>query len=231
VRKTTIEGDHGQSAPEGADGLDGVRGHGAAGGHGRAGREGTAAEEVGASGQGDVGGQGTAADHGRDLAQARIPGKDAATGDRLLRSWRRLRDVPGGRWVFSRMVGRLAPYTGTIRAYVLELEPGRAVVTLRDRRRVRNHLRSVHAIALANLGELASGLAATAAMPPGVRGIPTFIQIEYRKKARGTLTATGSAALPPVTQPTTANVRADIVDGSGDVVACVLVTWTLERVS
>jgi acyl-coenzyme A thioesterase PaaI-like protein len=151
-------------------------------------------------------------------------------GERLLRAWRRLRDVPGGRWLFSRMVGRMAPYTGSMGALVVQLEPGRAVVTLRDRRRVRNHLRSVHAIALANLGELASGLAATAAMPPGVRGIPTAIRIEYRKKARGLLTATGTAALPPVDAATTADVRADIVDADGDVVACLLVTWTLERV-
>jgi acyl-coenzyme A thioesterase PaaI-like protein len=156
--------------------------------------------------------------------------REAGMGVRLLASWRRFSDVPGGSWLFSRLVGRMAPYTGSIGARVVALEPGRAVVTLRDRRRVRNHLRSVHAIALANLGELASGLAATAAMPAGVRGIPTTIHVDYVKKARGTLTATGLAALPPVSGPTTANVGADIVDADGDVVASVRVTWTLERV-
>lgn len=141
-----------------------------------------------------------------------------------------MRDKPGGRWLFSRMVGRLAPYTGTIRATVLELEPGRAVVELKDRRGVRNHLRSIHAIALANLGELASGLAASAAMPAGVRGIPTAITIEYLHKARGTLTATGTAALPDVTEPVTADVHADIRDRDNVSVAVARVTWKLERV-
>ena len=156
--------------------------------------------------------------------------RDASHGARLLSAWKRLHGRPGGRWLFSRLVGRMAPYTGTLKALVLELEPGRAVVQLKDRHGVRNHLRSVHAIALANLGELASGLAASAAMPAGVRGIPTAITIEYHHKARGTLTATGTAALPDVTEPTTVQVHADIRDAQGKTVTTVRVTWKLERV-
>jgi acyl-coenzyme A thioesterase PaaI-like protein len=157
--------------------------------------------------------------------------QDATHGERLLSAWRRLSGKPGGKWLFSRAVGRMAPYTGSLGARVEALVPGRAVVTLRDRRRVRNHLRSVHAIALANLGELASGLAATAALPAGVRGIPTRIRIDYLKKARGTLTATGLADVPVVTEPTSHEVRADIRDEAGDVVATVVVEWQLERVT
>jgi acyl-coenzyme A thioesterase PaaI-like protein len=129
------------------------------------------------------------------------------------------------------MVGRTAPYSGTIGARVEALEPGRAVLTLRDRRSVRNHLRSVHAIALANLGELASGLAATAAMPAGVRGIPVRITIEYHRKARGTLTAHGTADFPPVTGPTRVEVRAAIDDPAGERVADVTVEWAVEPVA
>lgn len=138
--------------------------------------------------------------------------------------------MPGGRWLFSRAVGRMAPYTGTMGALVEELRPGHARVSLRDRKRVRNHLRSVHAIALANLGELATGLAVTSSMPAGVRGIPVAIHMDYRKKARGTLTCTADAALPEVSEPTSHEVRGDIRDDAGDVVASIRVTWTLERV-
>ncbi|HSJ13412.1 MAG TPA: hotdog fold domain-containing protein [Longimicrobiales bacterium] len=156
--------------------------------------------------------------------------QDAAQGARLLRSWRRLATRPGGRWLFSRLVGRMAPYTGTIGARVLELAPGRAVVRLRDRRAVRNHLRSVHAIALANLGELASGLAVMAGLPAGIRGIPREITIRYLKKARGTLVAHGSAVLPEVTDRADGEGRAEIRNEANELVAEVRVAWELERV-
>jgi acyl-coenzyme A thioesterase PaaI-like protein len=159
--------------------------------------------------------------------------RDAAQGGRLLAAWRRLAPLPGGRWLFSRIVGRMAPYTGTIHARVSHLAPGRAVVLMRDRKRVRNHLRSVHAIALANLGELASGLAATTAMPAGVRGIPVSIRVEYVRKARGPLTAIGSADLADVGpgEHADADAYAEIRDAADDVVATIHVTWRLEHVA
>lgn len=157
--------------------------------------------------------------------------RDAELGARLLSTWTRLSKRRGGAWLFSRLLGRLVPYSGTVKPQVISLEPGRAVLRMADRRGVRNHLRSVHAIALANLGELASGLAAAAAMPAGVRGIPVRITIDYRRKARGTLTAIGSASIPAVHDVAECDVEAVISDASGESVAVVQVHWTLERVS
>ena len=144
---------------------------------------------------------------------------------RLLRdAWRRLAPLPGGRTLFSLMLGRMVPYTGALGARVQELEPGYARIMLRDRRGIRNHLGSIHAVALANLAEVASGLAMLTSLPEGARGIVVHLGIEYLKKARGTLTAECRCS-PPSGREETVTVTADVMDAAGDVVARAEVRW------
>lgn len=142
--------------------------------------------------------------------------------------WRRCSAVPGGPWLFSRLVWFLVPYTATIGANIRELRPGYARVTLRDRRKVRNHLNSIHALALGNLGEMTSGMAAMLALPAGIRSIVTGMNIEYLKKARGTLTAESRPDVPQVvTEPVEMTVHCEITDDAGEVVAKTQVHWRL----
>ncbi len=153
--------------------------------------------------------------------------RGVAPGAALLRLWRRLSPWPGGRWLCSRFIGWQVPYSGTIGADIEQLEPGYARIRLKQRRRVSNHLASVHAIALANLGELASGLAMLAALPPTVRGIVTHLEIDYLKKARGTLLADSRCEVPEIDRDTDCQVEARIRDAGGDEVAVVRVFWRL----
>ena len=103
--------------------------------------------------------------------------------------YRKFARWPGGRWLFSRALCLRVPYFGTIAPRLTTLEPGRCEATIADRRRVHNHLGTVHAIALCNLAELCAGVLCEASLPPGMRWIPKGMTVQYLKKARGTMHA------------------------------------------
>lgn len=115
----------------------------------------------------------------------------------VLASYRRLSSKPGGRWLFSKLVCFKAPYFASIAPRIEVLEPGRGVATIAHRRRVTNHIGTVHAIALCNLAEFVGGLTCDVSIPASMRWIPKGMTVAYLKKAVGTMRATATPAFPP----------------------------------
>jgi acyl-coenzyme A thioesterase PaaI-like protein len=141
------------------------------------------------------------------------------TLDLMRAAWNRLSPLPGGKRLFDKLLGRVVPYTGSIDPHVEEMRAGYARVYLDDRRAVRNHLRSVHAIALVNLAELVANLALIGGLPKGGRMIITGISIDYLKKARGRITAECQVEVPQTLERREYPIPVSLRDGKGVEVA------------
>lgn len=140
-------------------------------------------------------------------------------GPLIRAQWPLLSRLPGGKALFSRLISFLVPYTGTIGAEVDELREGYARVVLQERRAVRNHLKSVHAIALANLVEMTGNLALLYSAPADTRMILAGISMEYLKKARGRLVAECTCQVPTSSEKQEYTLEVLIRDAGGEQVA------------
>jgi acyl-coenzyme A thioesterase PaaI-like protein len=138
----------------------------------------------------------------------------------VLSLYRRITRWPAGHWIFSRLVCFRAPYFATIAPRFVALAPGRCEVRIRDRRRVHNHIGTVHAIALCNLAELTAGVMTDATIPADMRWIPKGMSVEYLKKAVGTMhgIATPELATPVPDGGHEWPVRVEVVDSADETV-------------
>jgi len=148
-------------------------------------------------------------------------------GQQLLKAVKILSSVPGGQFLLKKLIKNKIPYSANIGARIIVLKPGYARLMLRDKKSIRNHLNSIHAVALTNFGELTSGIALNTALPADVRGIVTHISTDYLKKARGTLTAECQCAPPTINTDIDFTVESVIKDQEQNVVAIVKVVWRL----
>jgi acyl-coenzyme A thioesterase PaaI-like protein len=87
------------------------------------------------------------------------------------------------------------PFNRHVGLEVVEIAPGRGVVTLPDSADLHNHVGSQHAGALFAAGEAASGgafLGAFAEQLGSVTPLARSAEIDYKRIARGVITATGT---------------------------------------
>ena len=107
----------------------------------------------------------------------------------VLDLWRKTSRIPVlGSWAFSFAFGQKAPYFSTIKPRFTVLEPNHAELVIPKRRRVHNHLGTVHAIALCNGLEAAMGGLAEVTIPADRRWIPKGMEVSYTAKATSDIT-------------------------------------------
>ena len=62
----------------------------------------------------------------------------------FLDSYQKITGIPGGRYLFNKLIGIKAPFFARIHPNVVKLEEALSVVEIKDRRGVKNHIGSVN---------------------------------------------------------------------------------------
>lgn len=157
---------------------------------------------------------------------------------RRLFEWAWQRALDGRPAALTRVFWRWIPFNRPHRFRITALAPGSARVSATLRRANRNHLGTLHACALATIGEFSAGLALLGAFSPSeYRLIMSRLEVDYTRRADSQVTSTAEIA------PTDLNeIRQQLSDGavvtrwmtselrnvSNDLVATVRTEWQIK---
>ena len=92
----------------------------------------------------------------------------------------------------SAFFGRTVPFTGTTGIRVEKLEPMLCIISLPNKRRVQNHIGSVHAVASLLIAESATGFLVGMNVPDSRVPVIKTINAEFVKRAKGDMRVVAS---------------------------------------
>jgi len=139
----------------------------------------------------------------------------------VIRTYNNMATKPFGKKLFSLFVCFKAPYFGSISPTFTALSDGFAEVTINNRRKVRNHIGTVHAIAMCNMAELAGGTMTEVSIPRSMRWIPKGMEVQYLKKAESRTVRAQARFIDSIVEgeKQDINVEVNVLDDN-DVVVC-----------
>lgn len=94
--------------------------------------------------------------------------------------------------IWSKTFGRIVPMVGTANIRYLEVSKEKVVVRIGNHRNMQNHIKGVHAAAMALLAETATGFVTGLNVPDDRILLIKTLQVDYLKVASGGLTATAT---------------------------------------
>lgn len=138
-------------------------------------------------------------------------------------------------------LGLISPFNGHLKTRMLEWTDNTAVILLKHKRGVYNHVKAIHAGAQFTLGETCAGLVIIRNFPfNGYRPLMSDVKVQYLKQAKSDIT--GECFLSPE-QIETANVTmsngeiptiqlvtniSGDVNGSQEIISIVTTTWQVK---
>jgi acyl-coenzyme A thioesterase PaaI-like protein len=116
----------------------------------------------------------------------------------------------------SFLLGQVVPMVGAAGLHFEEVSSQRVVVRLRNRRKVQNHIKGVHAAAMALLAETATGFCVGMNLPDDKLPLIKTLHVDYLKRAQGDMKAV--AELSPE------QIRMILTEDKGEVTVPVSIT-------
>lgn len=96
---------------------------------------------------------------------------------------------------FTFVFGTSIKFFGTAGLRFTDVEPGRMVATIRNQKKVQNHIKGVHAAAMALLAESTTGAVFGFSLPGDKLPLMKRMEIDYVRRAKGDLTAVATLSL------------------------------------
>lgn len=95
-------------------------------------------------------------------------------------------------WLLSKVIGRVVRFAGTAGTRVEKLTPNECIIVMRNKKKVQNHIGSVHAAAMALMAESATGFITGLTVPDSRILVIRNMDLEYVRRATGDMKAVAS---------------------------------------
>lgn len=133
-------------------------------------------------------------------------------------------------WLLSTIIGRIVRFAGTAGTRVEKLTPNECIIVMRNKKKVQNHIGSVHAAAMALMAESATGFITGLSVPDSRILVIRTLELEYKRRASGDMKAVASFSDEQVafiknTEKGDIEVPIKITDSTGEETAVAKMVW------
>ncbi len=105
--------------------------------------------------------------------------------------------------VVSKILGKVVPYVGTTGLLYEEISSERVIVSIRNQHKVQNHIKNVHAAAMALLAETATGFVVGINLPDDKLPLIKSLKVDFYKRTKGDMRAVATLTPEDVARITT----------------------------
>lgn len=92
-------------------------------------------------------------------------------------------------FALSKAFGKIVPYVGTSGLVYEEVTPNKVVVSIKNARHVQNHIKGVHAIAMALIAETATGFVTSLNVPQDRIVLVKSMTVNFKRPSKGNMQA------------------------------------------